>query len=163
MDLSASNRKRLERTKSMASFDKDSFRNAKLSRSTEGVLEVVFHTDGGSLIFNGHTHEEFVDPFHQIGQDDGNRVVVLTGTGEAFIDQIDVDGFDFFSPRGYDKIYREGRKVMANLIDIPVPVIAALNGPTTVHSEYGLLADIVIDTGYNISGQTPPRFWHCAG
>jgi hypothetical protein len=43
-------------------------------------------------------------------------------------------------PRGYDKIYREGKKVLLNLIDIPMPVIAALNGPTTVHSEYVLLA-----------------------
>ncbi len=129
----------------MADFDtyKNTFPHARFTRSSEGVLEVVLHTDGGSLIFNGHTHEEFVDLFHQINQDDRNRVVVLTGAGEAFIDQMDVEGFDFFSPCGYDKIYREGKKVLANLIDIPVPVIAALNGPTTVHSEYALLADIV--------------------
>src|SRR5215831_9043420 len=55
-------------------------------------------------------------------------------------------GFDFFSSRGYDKVYREGKKVLLNLIDIPVPVIAALNGATTVHSEYALLANIVIAT-----------------
>jgi enoyl-CoA hydratase/carnithine racemase len=143
----------------MADFDtyKNTFPHARLSRSSEGVLEVVLHTDGGSLIFNGHTHEEFVDLFHQINQDDRNRVVVLTGAGEAFIDQMDVEGFDFFSPRGYDKIYREGKKVLANLIDIPVPVIAALNGPTTVHSEYALLADIVIATPDTVF-QDKPHF-----
>src|SRR6267378_2754137 len=99
----------------MADFDtyKNTFPHARFTRSSEGVLEVVLHTDGGSLIFNGHTHEEFVDLFHQINQDDRNRVVVLTGAGEAFIDQMDVEGFDFFSPRGYDKIYREGKKVHA--------------------------------------------------
>lgn len=143
----------------MADFDtyKNTFPHARLTRSSEGVLEVVLHTDGGSLIFNGHTHEEFVDLFHQINQDDRNRVVVLTGAGEAFIDQMDVEGFDFFSPRGYDKIYREGKKVLANLIDIPVPVIAALNGPTTVHSEYALLADIVIATPDTVF-QDKPHF-----
>jgi enoyl-CoA hydratase/carnithine racemase len=72
--------------------------------------------------------------------------VILTGAGEAFIDRIDAEGFDFASPRGYDKIYREGKKVPANLIDIPAPVIAAVNGPVTVHSEYVLLCDIVIAT-----------------
>ena len=132
----------------MTDFDtyKDAFPHARLTRSIEGVLEVILHTNGGTLVFNGYTHEEFVDLFHQIGEDAGNRVVILTGTGEAFIDRIDPEGFDFFSPRGYDKIYREGKKVLLNLIDIPVPVIAALNGPATVHSEYVLLADIVIAT-----------------
>jgi enoyl-CoA hydratase/carnithine racemase len=132
----------------MANIDsyKNSFPHARLTRSPEGVLEVVLHTNGGSLVFNGYTHEEYVDLFHQINQDGGNRVVILTGAGGAFIDTIEGDGFDFFSPRGYDKVYREGKKVLANILDIPVPVIAALNGPTTVHSEYALLADIVIAT-----------------
>jgi enoyl-CoA hydratase/carnithine racemase len=49
-------------------------------------------------------------------------------------------------PRGFDKMYREGKKVLATLVDIPVPVIAAVNGPATVHSEYVLLADFVIAT-----------------
>src|SRR4029077_17856388 len=103
----------------MSRFDtyRDSFPNARLARSKTGVLEIALHTNGGTLIFNGHTHEEFVELFHQIGQDAGNRVVILTGAGEAFIDRIDSEGFDFFTPRGYDKIYREGKKVLANLLD----------------------------------------------
>jgi hypothetical protein len=44
-----------------------------------------------------------------------------------------------------------------NLIDIPVPVIAALNGPTTVHSDYALLADIVIATPDTVF-QDKPHF-----
>jgi enoyl-CoA hydratase/carnithine racemase len=84
-------------------------------------------------------------------------VVILTGAGETFIDRIEGAGFDFFTPRGYDKIYREGKKVLANILDIPVPVIAALNGPTTVHSEYALLCDIVIATPDTIF-QDKPHF-----
>jgi enoyl-CoA hydratase/carnithine racemase len=125
---------------------RNAFPHAKLTRSAAGILEVVLHTNGGTLVFNGFVHEEFVELFHQIGDDTDNRVVVLTGAGTAFIDTIETEGFDFFSPRGYDKIYREGKKILANLLDIPVPMIAALNGPTTVHSEYVLLCDIVIAT-----------------
>jgi enoyl-CoA hydratase/carnithine racemase len=135
----------------------DSFPHAKLARSPAGVLEVVLHTNGETLIFNGHVHEEFVDLFHQVGQDADNRAVILTGAGEAFIDSIDAEGFDFFSPRGFDKIYREGKKILANLLDIPVPVIAAVNGPATVHSEYILLADIVIATPDTVF-QDKPHF-----
>ncbi len=134
-----------------------SFNNARLTRSPTGVLEVMFHTDGGSLLFNGHTHEEFVELFHQIGSDPDNRVVILTGAGEAFMENISPEGFDFFTPRGYDKIFREGKKVLMNLLDIEVPVIAALNGPVRLHSEYALLADIVLATPDTVF-QDKPHF-----
>src|SRR5580692_3722791 len=124
----------------------DSFPNARLARSDNGVLEVKLHTNGGKLVFNGFTHEQFVDLFHAIGADRENRVVILTGSGDAFMDSITQDGFDFFTPLGYDKIYREGKKVLMNILDIEVPMIAAVNGPARLHSEYILLCDIVLAT-----------------
>ncbi len=135
----------------------NSFPNARLTRSPSGVLEVALHTNGGKLVFNGHTHEQFVDLFHQIGEDRDNRVVILTGSGDAFMDSIDPDGFDFFTPMGYDKILREGRKVLSNMLDIEVPVIAAVNGPVLLHSEYILLADIVLATPATVF-QDKPHF-----
>jgi enoyl-CoA hydratase/carnithine racemase len=141
----------------MASFDtyRNSFPHAKLSRSSNGVLELVLHTNGDTLIFNGHTHTEFVELFHQIGEDADNRVVILTGAGRAFMDNIESEGFDFFTPRGFDKIYREGKKILSNILDVSAPLIAALNGPTTVHSEYALLADVVLATPETIFQDKP--------
>ena len=136
---------------------RDIYPNARLTRSPEGVLEVALHTDGGKLIFNGHTHEQFVDLFHDIGADPDNRVVILTGTGDAFMDEISPEGFDFFTPHGYDKIYREGKKVLMNILDIETPMIAALNGPVLLHSEYVLLADIVLATSDTVF-QDKPHF-----
>src|SRR5258705_3616805 len=125
---------------------RDRFHIARLARSKSGVLEVALHTDGGPLVFDGHAHEQFVDLFHAIGSDADNRVVILTGSGGAFIETISPEGFDFFTPQGYDKIYREGKKVLMNILDIEVPLIAAVNGPARLHSEYILLADIVLAT-----------------
>lgn len=136
---------------------KNAFANAQLTRSDSGVLEVRFHTDGQKLVFNGHTHEQFVELFHQIGTDPDNRVVILTGSGDAFMDAISPDGFDFFSPRGYDKIYREGKKVLMNILDVEVPMITALNGPALLHSEYALLTDIILATPETVF-QDKPHF-----
>ncbi len=143
----------------MARFDsyQNAFPNARLMRSTNGVLEIALHTDGGTLIFNGHTHEQFVDLFHAVGSDPDNRVVILTGSGNAFMETISPEGFDFFSPRGFDKIYREGKKVLMNILDIEVPMIAALNGPVRLHSEYALLADVVLATPDTVF-QDKPHF-----
>ena len=136
---------------------RDGFANARLSRSERGVLEVALHTNGGTLVFNGHTHEQFVDLFHAIGSDPDNRVVILTGSGDAFMESISPEGFDFFTPQGYDKIFREGRKVLMNILDIEVPMIAAVNGPVRLHSEYILLADIVLATPATVF-QDKPHF-----
>src|ERR1700757_3990747 len=143
----------------MSRFDtyRDSFPNARLTRSKSGVLEVALHTDGGTLIFDGRTHEQFVDLFHAIASDPDNRVVILTGSGGAFMESISPEGFDFFTPRGYDKIYREGKKVLMNILDIEAPLIAAVNGPVRLHSEYILLSDIVLATPSTIF-QDKPHF-----
>ncbi|CAN7396696.1 MULTISPECIES: enoyl-CoA hydratase/isomerase family protein [unclassified Variovorax] len=135
----------------------DKYANAKLTRTADGVLEVAFHTDGAKLVFNGHTHEQFTDLFHQIGEDSDNRVVILTGSGDAFMDSISPDGFDFFTPRGYDKIFREGRKILMNILDIEVPMIAALNGPVLLHSEYVLLCDVVLATAETVFQDMPHK------
>src|SRR5438477_5235161 len=143
----------------MVKFDtyREAFPNARLERKENGVLQVALHTNGGKLVFNGHTHEQFVDLFHAIGEDRDNRVVILTGTGEAFMDTIEPEGFDFFSPQGYDKILREGRKVLSNILDIEVPMISALNGPVLLHSEYALLTDIILATPQTVF-QDKPHF-----
>nr|WP_246252359.1 enoyl-CoA hydratase/isomerase family protein [Ancylobacter pratisalsi] len=92
-----------------------------------------------------------------MGADPDNRVVILTGSGDAFMDAISPGGFDFFSPRGYDKIYREGKKVLMNILDIEVPMITALNGPVLLHSEYALLTDIILATPETVF-QDKPHF-----
>jgi enoyl-CoA hydratase/carnithine racemase len=122
---------------------RDKYENLRMKRE-DGILEVALHTRGGPLVFNGYVHEALVRAFRDIGEDRDNQVVILTGTGDEFCAQISPEGFDFFTPTGYDKILREGTKVLENLVDIEAPMIAAINGPVTVHSEYALLSDIVI-------------------
>jgi enoyl-CoA hydratase/carnithine racemase len=122
---------------------RDKYENVRMKRQ-DGILEVALHTRGGPLVFNGYVHEALVHAFRDIGDDPDNHVVILTGTGDEFCAQLSPDGFDFFSPTGYDKILREGTKILENILDIEVPMIAAINGPVTVHSEYALLCDIVL-------------------
>jgi len=122
---------------------RDKYENLRMKREN-GILEVALHTRGGPLVFNGYVHEALVHAFRDIGDDPDNHVVILTGTGNEFCAQISPEGFDFFTPTGYDKVLREGTKVLENLLDIEVPMIAAINGPVTAHSEYALLCDIVL-------------------
>ena len=112
----------------MAQFDayKDAFPNARLTRSTAGVLEITLHSNGDTLVFDGYTHEQFVDLFNAVGRDSANRVVILTGTGDAVMEEIAPGGFDFFTPTGYDKILREAG-VTAEQIQAAVRIAALVH------------------------------------
>lgn len=121
------------------------FDHLKMSRTPDGVLEVRFTTNNGPIVFTGKDHHDFVEAFSLISQDRDNKVVILTGTGNEWFAQIDGPSLgDITNPRDWNKTWWEGQQVLQNLTSIGVPVIAAINGPATVHSEYALTADIII-------------------
>ena len=64
------------------------------------MLSIRLHTKNDKLVFDGHAHEQFVDLFHAVGEDRDNRVVILTGSGNAFMDAISPEGFRFLYPSG---------------------------------------------------------------
>ena len=67
---------------------------------------MALHTDGATLAFNGYTHQQFVDLFHAIGFDRDNRVVILTGSGNAFMETVRPEGFDFSARKGTTDLSR---------------------------------------------------------
>ncbi len=123
----------------------NSYENLAIDRTASGILTVRRHTDDGPIVFTGQTHRDLPRALAEIGADRENTVVILTGTGDVFMDQIDGASLgEIFKPAEWDKTYWEGRRVLQRLLEIEAPIIAAINGPAHVHSEYVLLADITI-------------------
>jgi enoyl-CoA hydratase/carnithine racemase len=113
-------------------------------RREDGVLELRLHTDDGPLVWGAGPHSELGFCWADVGADPDNRVVVLTGTGEEFCTRIDDSWNGPMTPAKWDRIYANGKRLLRNLLDIEVPVIAAVNGPARVHAELAVLADIVL-------------------
>ena len=123
----------------------DAYENFAVTRSEGGVLTVRFHTNDKEHTFTGTTHHDFPHLIEDIAYDRDNKVLVLTGTGSTFIDAIDGPSLgDFTKPWEADKAYLEGRRGIQRLVDIEMPIVAAVNGPVSVHSEYALLADVIV-------------------
>jgi enoyl-CoA hydratase/carnithine racemase len=143
----------------------DSFANVAMERDDDGVLTVRFHTDQGPCVFTGQTHEDLPHLLDKIASDGDNRVVVLTGTGGAFMDRIDGPSLgDITDPLHWEKIRVEGLKILQRLVELPMPVVGVANGPATVHSEYLLLADVHIASERATYGDYPhPAFGITAG
>jgi enoyl-CoA hydratase/carnithine racemase len=121
------------------------YRSLTLTRDANGVLVVEFHTNGGPLIFTAQNHTEFVDAFYRISQDRANKIVILTGAGGDFIPSVDFSSFgNVADPEIWSQIHDEGVQILENLANIRVPVIAAIEGQANVHSEYALMADVIV-------------------
>jgi enoyl-CoA hydratase/carnithine racemase len=50
---------------------------------------------------------------------------------------------------------RRGKSDVQRLVDLEIPIIAAVNGPAPVHSEYALLADVVIASDTTVFSDVP--------
>jgi enoyl-CoA hydratase/carnithine racemase len=116
---------------------------------TNGVLEMTLHTQGGEVVWGTSSqdlHNELGLAFADIARDSENKVVVLTGTGRTFISKIDrvVRGNEANIITKWARLYREGVSLLENLLAVPVPMIAAVNGPALIHAEIALLSDIVL-------------------
>jgi len=120
------------------------YENIALSRTDDGVLTVTLHTEGKSLIWTAQSHDELAYCFTDIACDPANAVVVLTGAGEAFCDQIDFSSFNLGTAGDWRHIIFEGQRMINNLLSIEAPVVAAINGPATIHPELAVLSDITV-------------------
>lgn len=129
----------------------------------DGILQITFHTDGGTLVWGGGPHGEFGRAFYDIGRDPDNKVVIMTGTGDSFIEEItpEVLGNRLpntkITPTTWDQIYCDAKRLVMNLLDIEVPIIAAVNGPVNIHAELAVLSDIVLASEH-AAFQDAPHF-----
>jgi enoyl-CoA hydratase/carnithine racemase len=123
----------------------NAYRCLSLTRDARGVLIARFHTDGGPFVFTAQDHTELVDAFYRIAQDRANKIVILTGAGGEFIPSIDFGSFgNVADPDVWSQVHDEGVQIVENLANIRVPVIAAIEGRAHVHSEYALLASVIL-------------------
>src|ERR1700679_3124770 len=138
--------------------------NLKLTRDAKGILVAQFHNNGGPFIMTAQAHTEFVDAFYRIAQDRANKIVILTGAGGQFITDVDWSSFgDASDPVVWSQIHDEGVQVLENIANIRVPVIAAIEGRAHIHSDYVLLANVIVaaegatfeDVGHYAAGVAP--------
>lgn len=96
--------------------------------------------------FSEQMHESFLELWAALGDDTDARAVVLTGAGRAFSAG---GSFDDFERRRVDldfraKSIRQAREIVEAMIEFPLPVVAAVNGPAVgLGCTIATLCDIV--------------------
>jgi enoyl-CoA hydratase/carnithine racemase len=87
--------------------------------------------------------------FRDIADDRENRVVVIEGTGTAFCTSYIMselgDTLENFDAGWSDRWMKNGRNMLAAMLEVEAPLIWCLNGPVTVHPEFWFGAcDIIL-------------------
>ena len=138
-------------------------------RREDGILEMMFHTDGDSLRWGAEASHQMQEAFGAVADDPHNRIVIITGAGDEFNGPKGTrDSFPNTNARAWEGAHHTVRRLLMNFLNIEAPVIAAINGPVYRHCETPLLADIVLaadtvvfqDSGHFVNGLVPGDGMH---
>ncbi|MFC1963704.1 enoyl-CoA hydratase/isomerase family protein [Chloroflexota bacterium] len=96
---------------------------------------------------NQRMHWELSVVFEDIARDKRVKVVLLTGAGKAFCAGGDIKWFQTIAddPQALRDLITEASKIINNILDLEVPIIAAVNGDAIgLGATLALFCDIVI-------------------
>jgi enoyl-CoA hydratase/carnithine racemase len=136
-----------------SNFDdyRDRYPRFKLEKTEDKILLFQLHKDGGEFAWDWKAHADFGDACADIAGDRDINVVIFTGTGDGFMNIWNPPNpkkeFPATQDAGADQLDEagwSGRQRHLNMLDIQVPVIAAINGPCCIHSELPMMCDIVL-------------------
>ena len=111
------------------------------------VVEVTIDNPKSDLnAVDGTLHEELAALFRALRTESQARAVLLTGSKRAFCAGGDFGWFPELQG-GLDKleaVRRDGKSIIWDLLDVEVPIVAALNGPAVgLGASIALLCDVI--------------------
>jgi enoyl-CoA hydratase len=124
----------------------ESYKFLRVER-VDGIVTVTLNRPEVKNATNPEMHRELERVFPEINADSEARVVVLTGAGRAFSAGGDLrqmqEGIDDHGR--WIEAMGEARRLLSNLIDVEVPVIAKINGHAVgLGATLALFCDITI-------------------
>ena len=93
-----------------------------------GVLTVRLNRPDAMNAINAGLHTELSTVFADIAADRSVLAVVLTGEGRGFCGGGDLAWFRDITAEQLDALFFEARKIIIDLLELPQPLIAAVNG-----------------------------------
>ncbi len=121
------------------------FSTLRLERDGD-VLVVTIDRPGSDLnAVNGELHEDFTTLFRELKRETAARAVVLTGSGKAFSAGGDFAWFpQLQDPGRMEALRRDAKQLIWDLLDVELPIVAAVNGHAMgLGASIALLCDVI--------------------
>ncbi len=121
----------------------DNYRHIRFSLD-DGVLTVAFHRPQKLNAVDAALHTEMANLWPDVARDGRVRSVLLTGHGRAFCSGGDIDWFSAMTPDALDLLFDEARQIVLAMLEVPQPIVAAVNGRAMgLGATLALLSDVI--------------------
>ena len=110
-----------------------------------GAIAILYFNRPDKLnAINGTVYHELGDYLRSVEQSD-TSILIMTGEGRAFVAGADIDDYLTMTLAEFSAFQRLGRSVMAQMEQLPRPIIAAVNGYALGGGfEIALACDVII-------------------
>ena len=129
----------------MTTLSFSSYETIRFSQDGDVLIMTIDHPDSELNAVDERLHGDLVRLFRELKSDREHRAAVLTASGPAFS-----AGGDFhWFPRlenlaDLDEVRQAGRQLIWDLLDVEVPLVAAINGPAVgLGASIALLCDVI--------------------
>ncbi|MEM9565300.1 MAG: enoyl-CoA hydratase-related protein [Actinomycetota bacterium] len=129
----------------------DDFECIRFERLDGDVLQVTIDRPGDDRnaelnAVDGRMHDELTHLFPVLKQEREARCIVLTGSGRAFSAGGDFDWFPTLQEPGrLEPLRQDGKNLIWDLLDVQVPIVAAVNGHAMgLGASIALLCDLIV-------------------
>ena len=110
------------------------------------VLRItIAHPKSALNAVDGALHEELAELFRALRREDHARAVVLTGRGKAFSAGGDFNWFpELRDTARMEALRRDAKQLIWDLLDVEIPIVAAVNGHAMgLGASIALLCDVI--------------------
>ena len=118
-----------------------------IEKDDEGIAVVTLNRPEKRNAVSNQMHDELEAIFTDLAKDDDARCIVITGAGSAFCAGGDVEGMKTgaFRPTGPRTPFFQVRRLIMNLLEVDVPIVAAVNGDGAgLGATIPLFCDVVV-------------------
>ncbi|MBW2444452.1 MAG: enoyl-CoA hydratase/isomerase family protein [Deltaproteobacteria bacterium] len=130
---------------SSSTLDASGFQALHIDRLGDVLRVTVDHPTSRLNAVDGLLHGELARLFRELKREDEARAVLLTGRGPAFSAGGDFDWFPSLDDVAkLDHLRRDAKQLIWDLLDVELPIVAALNGPAIgLGASLALLCDTI--------------------
>lgn len=122
-----------------------SWKNLAFSRLGDVLRVEIAHPTNPMNVVDGEMHDELARLFRELKREAAARAVLLTGRGKFFSAGGDFNWFpQLQDPAFLERTRRDGKQLVWDLLDVELPLVAAVNGAAVgLGASIALLCDVV--------------------
>lgn len=121
------------------------FRTIRFERDGDVLIATIDRPGNDLNAVNEELHEDLTRLFRELKQETIARSVLLTGSGKAFSAGGDFAWFpELQQPGRMDALRRDAKQLIWDLLDVEIPIVAAVNGHAMgLGASIALLCDVI--------------------